>query len=95
MTIAVDITITLRQEIFRNVLKQDTPLSENALAKRFKTSRTPVREAIQKLANEQLVKIVPGRGAFVSTMDISQVVSIFEIRLALEPLAARSSLERI
>jgi DNA-binding GntR family transcriptional regulator len=91
VAIADQIASTLRQEIIFNVLKQDSPLSENELAKRFKTSRTPIREATQRLANEHLVRIVPGRGAFIASLDIGQVASVYEVRLALEPLAARSS----
>ena len=91
MAIADQIADTLRREIIDNLLKPGSPLSENVLASRFKTSRTPVREATQKLATEHLVNIVPGRGAFVSTLDIGQVEAVYEVRLALEPLAAQSA----
>lgn len=91
MAIADQIADTLRREIIGNVLKPGSPLSENLLASRFNTSRTPVREATLKLANEHLVNIVPGRGAFISTMDLGQVEAVYEVRLALEPLAAKSA----
>ncbi|WP_024333285.1 GntR family transcriptional regulator [Desulfotignum balticum] len=91
MTIAEKITKTLRQEILNNTLSQGEPLSENVLGKRFKTSRTPVREAIRRLENDRLVQIIQGRGAIVSMMDISQLSHVFEVRIVLEPLAAESS----
>ena len=91
MIIVEKITNTLRQEILNNTLQQGEPLSENVLAKRFKTSRTPVREAIRKLENDRLVQIIQGRGAIVSMMDYSQLAYVFEVRIVLEPLAAESS----
>ena len=91
MTIAEKITNTLRQEILNNTLTQGEPLSENVLAKRFKTSRTPVREAIRVLENDHLVQIIQGRGTIVSMMDIGQLAHVYEARIALEPLAAESS----
>lgn len=91
MPITDDILKKLRCEVLDNVLKPGEPLSEHVLAKRFNSSRTPVREAIKKLESEHLVQIVPGRGSFVSTVDISHVSSIYEVRVALEPIAARTS----
>jgi len=91
MTIAEKITNTLRQEILNNTLPQGEPLSENVLAKRFKTSRTPVREAIRILENDRLVQIIQGRGTIVSMMDIGQLAHVYEVRIVLEPLAAESS----
>lgn len=91
MTIAEDIFKVLRSEIIENILPKGEPLSENVIAKRFKSSRTPVREAIFRLESEQLVRIFSGRGAFVSMVDMSQVASVFQVRILLEPIAARTS----
>lgn len=70
-------------------LQPGESLSEKALSQRLGLSRTPIREACQRLAREGLVRLVPGRGAFVAEISIPDVVELFQIREALEPYAAR------
>lgn len=70
-------------------LQPGESLSEKALSQRLGLSRTPIREACQRLAREGLVRLVPGRGAFVAEISIPDVVELFQIREALEPFAAR------
>lgn len=70
-------------------------LSENSLAKALNMSRTPVREALKKLANEGLVCIIPGKGVSVSPVSVKDLKDIYEIRKSLECLALKTSLERI
>jgi DNA-binding GntR family transcriptional regulator len=48
-----------------------------------------VREATRRLASEKLVTIVPGRGAFVATVSLTDAVELFQLREALEPMACR------
>ena len=64
-------------------------LSEKALAELFEVSRTPVREAFQRLSREGLVPLVPGRGAFVAEISLPDIVELYQMREALEPQAAR------
>ncbi len=70
-------------------LQPGEPLVEMTLANRLKIGRTPVREAIQQLAQEGLVEIFPRRGAFVARTSLKDVKELFEIREALEGTAAR------
>lgn len=70
-------------------------LSENNLAKALDMSRTPVREALKKLANEGLVQIIPGKGVSVAPVSIKDLKEIYEIRKSLECLALNTSLNRI
>lgn len=70
-------------------LQPGEPLVESALASRLEIGRTPVREAIQKLAQEGLVEIFPRRGAFVARSSLKDIQELFEIREALEGIAAR------
>lgn len=70
-------------------------LSENSLAKALNMSRTPVREALKKLANEGLVCIIPGKGVSVAPVSVKDLKEIYEIRKSLECLALKTSLERI
>ncbi|QDN93464.1 GntR family transcriptional regulator [Streptomyces sp. RLB3-6] len=70
-------------------LPPGSPLNEVQLAERLGISRTPLRQAIQRLAHEGLVRLTPGRGAQVSEITLQDVVSLFQMREALETYAAR------
>ena len=82
----------LKKSILNNAMKSGSPLSENEIAKMHKVSRSPVREAIRMLEKERLVDIIPKRGAIVSTLRHKDVSDIYEVRLIIESLAARTSL---
>jgi DNA-binding GntR family transcriptional regulator len=79
----------LRAEIVSGALPPGTKLSEARLAERFGTSRMPVREALQVLARSDFVIIERRRGTFVRGVSQRQVVDLFEVREALEGMAAR------
>ena len=79
----------LRVEIVQWQLPPGTHLSEVKLAERLGVSRTPLREAIQRLARDGLVRINPGRGAIVSEIALQDVVHLFQMREALESYASR------
>lgn len=55
------------------------------LAERLGVSRTPVREALSRLAAEGLVEIAPNRGARVATWTVAELEGVFDLRLTLEP----------
>jgi len=57
--------------------------------------RTPIREALQRLALENLVKSVPHRGTFVTDVNITDLARITEVRVVLEAHAARLAAERL
>lgn len=71
------------------------PLSENRLSKTLGISRTPVREALQTLAQEGLVEIIPGRAVQVASRSFREVVDVLHIRLLLEPELVRLATEPI
>lgn len=75
-------------------LRPGEPLSETRLSKQLGISRTPVREALQVLAQEGLVQIIPGRAVTVAAPSVQEVMDALHIRWLLEPelarLAARS-----
>jgi DNA-binding GntR family transcriptional regulator len=63
----------LREDIVRGILPPDTPLAELDLCARMEVSRTPVREALIKLAEEGLVRIYPQFGSFVAPISLEAV----------------------
>ena len=66
-----------------------TRIDQDALAAEFSVSRMPVREALRQLGAEGFVTIVPHRGAIVTALSPAEVEEIYEIRAALEGVAAR------
>src|SRR5271169_376782 len=65
-TIAAQVRALLRRDIIAGRLLPRAMLSEQELAQRFGVSRTPIREALIKLAGENLVEIYPQYGSFVA-----------------------------
>ena len=84
----------LRRLVITGELAPGTRLVEEGLAARLGVSRNPVREALQHLAAEGFVEIAPRRGAFVAQITAEQAEDLFDVRSALEPLAARLAARR-
>lgn len=86
MAAAVDSTAqALRERILSGHIPAGARLGEADLAEQLAVSRTPVREALARLAAEGLVDLVPNRGARVAVWTIDQLREIFELRLVVEP----------
>ena len=85
----------VKRRIVANELLSGTKLAEDGLAKELGVSRTPVREALNRLTQDGLVTVSPGRGAFVATFSFEDMVQLLEIREALEGMAARLASSRI
>ena len=83
----------LREEIQLGELAPGTPLSELPLVERTGASRTPVREALRRLAAEGLVDLTPRQGARVSRVSLQTVRDLFDFRAMLEPTAVRQATE--
>ena len=77
----------LKDNIERQELPSGARLIESDIANQLNVSRTPVREAINRLSSEGLVTIVPRRGAFVANLTQKTIQELYEIREALEGLA--------
>jgi len=78
----------LKELIVGGRLQPGERLSEPALAGSLGVSRTPVREALQRLAQEGLVEVQPGRGARVRTLTPAEVAEVYEVRALIEGEAA-------
>ncbi len=85
----------LEEEILSAELKRGTALGEIALSKRLGVSRTPVRSAIHRLAEEGLVEVIPNKGATVIGINTADLIDIYRIRKRLEGLASSLAAERI
>ena len=79
----------LRDEILSGRMTSGTELSEVALAESLGVSRGPVREALGRLATEGLVTIRPRRGAVVRALSSDEFIEAYQVREALETMAAR------
>ena len=86
---------TLRQAILRGELKPGERLLEIHLANKLGVSRTPIREAMRKLEFENLVVMIPRRGAVVAEITEKSLRDVLEVRRALEELAVKLACEKI
>jgi DNA-binding GntR family transcriptional regulator len=85
----------LEEEILSGKLKRGVQLRESALAERLNASRTPVRGALHRLAEDGLVELYANRGATVVGISEEDIEDIYDIRIRLEGLAARLAAERM
>lgn len=83
------VTSELRRRILTGELAPGERLVEDRLAALLGVSRNPVREAIRVLAAEAFVEVVPRRGATVARLSADEAEELFDVRMALEGLAAR------
>jgi DNA-binding GntR family transcriptional regulator len=64
------------------------------LSERLGIGRTPIREALQRLARERLVRILPHRGVIISEIDVKSQLRLLEVRREVERVVARSAARR-
>lgn len=79
----------LRTMICRGRLRPGDRIVERDLARRLRVSRIPLREGLARLEAEGLVRSVPNSATFVETFEPADVLEMYQIRLLLEPFAAR------
>ena len=85
----------LRDRIVTLRIAPGAPIDEDALGGELQIGRTPVREAIKRLALENLVTVFPRRGTFASEINITDLADISDVRTQLEGHAAYRAAERI
>ncbi|SBW12368.1 Transcriptional regulator, GntR family [uncultured Alphaproteobacteria bacterium] len=95
MSLADQVSAALEKEIVLGELAPGLHLDEGSLADRFGTSRTPVREALARLAASGLVELRPRRGAAVAAIDDAAMAQRFEALAGLEGLCAYYAAERM
>lgn len=85
----------LRTAILNRELAAGTQLVELTISNELKVSRTPIRNAMKRLADQGLVDIIQNRGAFVVSPTLKEVEQAYELRSQLEVLAVRDSIHRL
>jgi len=85
----------LRDRIVQLRIAPGAPINEDELGRELDMGRTPVREAIKRLALENLVSVYPRRGTFVSEINITDLAHISDVRVELEGHAAYRAAQRL
>lgn len=85
----------LEEAILTGEYTRGYSLTEIALSKKLGVSRTPIRSALHRLAEDGLIEITPNRGAIVMGVNTDDLVDIYKIRMRLEGLASSMAAERI
>ncbi len=85
----------LADAILSGKYKKGASLTETALSSALGASRTPVRSALHRLAEEGLVEVVPNRGAVVIGVTVEDLIDIYRIRMRLEGLASAIAAEKM
>ncbi len=94
-TLPEQISTYLSDQILSGTIKPGQKIEEAAITKKFKVSRTPVREAIRLVAASGLIKIEPRRGATAVAMNLEQLTQMFEALVEIEALCAKYCARRI
>lgn len=84
MCVADRIYTSLRQDIMNFDLYPGSRVTETELAQRFGVSRTPIREALQRLSVEGYLTIRPKHGCFIRNLDVFELSEYYDVRVALE-----------
>jgi DNA-binding GntR family transcriptional regulator len=87
--------LRIRERIVSLDMPPGSVVNEGRLREELKIGRTPIREALQRLARENLVRSVPHRGTFVTDVNITDLARITEVRVVLEAHAARLAADRL
>ncbi len=85
----------IEEEIVTGILNPGDKLDELSLANRFGVSRTPIREALLKLAAGGLIELRPNRGAIVSAPTLTQLMEMFDVMAELEAMCGRLAARRL
>lgn len=89
------VRLALEDDIFAGRLTPGATLDEEALARRFSVSRTPVREAMLQLIESGLIEKKPRQGAIVARTDVSDMIRLFEVMSELEGICAKFAARRM
>jgi len=84
MSLTHKIYENLKEDIINLKFKENSIITEKELAKKYKVSKSPVREALRKLNLEGFIGILPHKGYFITSISVEDLKNIFQIRMILE-----------
>jgi DNA-binding GntR family transcriptional regulator len=87
--------VELRDQIITLAIPPGAPLNEESLGRELQLGRTPLREAVKRLALENLVAVYPRRGTFVTEINITDLAHVSDVRVQLEGHAAYRAAQRV
>ena len=85
----------LRRDIISCAIQPGAEISESQLAMQYKLGKAAVRVALTKLSHDGLVRAIPRRGYMVMPVTLQDIHDVFELRLMLEPAAARMAAGKV
>ena len=85
----------LQADILSGVIADKSKLSEASVCKKYKVSRTPVREAFRQLETDGLIEYIPNRGAFVTGLSSRDISDLFDLRALFEVQAVEWAIKRM
>ena len=91
----MDLFETLRNDILKGKVKRGEKLTEQKVCETYNVSRTPVREAFQRLEMDGLIDIIPNKGAYVYGMSKQDIEDMYTLRKAYEQIAVTWAIDRI
>lgn len=86
---------SLRLDIVSGKLAGGTRITETAIAQEINVSRTPVREALQKLAQEKFLRAIPKAGYIVEDLSDNEIQDLFTTRMEIEQIAIQKAMQYI
>jgi DNA-binding GntR family transcriptional regulator len=87
--------VELRDQIITLAIPPGAPLNEESLGRELQLGRTPLREAVKRLALENLVAVYPRRGTFATEINITDLAHVSDVRAQLEGHAAYRAAQRV
>jgi len=94
-TLHTQIVDALREMIMIGELKHGEKINENDLCASMEISKTPLREALRVLSAENLISLVPNRGAFVTKPSTGEIKEMFAVMSVLEGVCAHAAAEKM
>lgn len=94
-SLRADIVSLIKSKIINGDLNPGDRIVESQLVRELGISQTPIREAIHQLVGEQVVDVVPNRGALVRSLSAKDVFEIYSYRAVLEGMAIRLAVQNV
>src|SRR5690606_29269517 len=88
-----DIVAHIKQKILNGELNPGDRIVETKLARELGMSQTPIREAIRRLAGEEILTIIPNKGPVIRTLQAQDIFEIYSYRCAIEGMAIRLAVQ--